>query len=272
MHGASQRALIDGERGLPALVAADPTGGLEVAKELFAVSDALTSSGPLCRMLSDPATSAESKDQLLQQLLGGKFSPTVIEFLQHLVREHWAADADLPETIEQIGRDAALAEAAKTGALDKVERELFDLADVLKRADGAGREFLSNPDNPIDEREQMLDHLLGGKVDPATLLLAKRCTATLVGRNIVTALQGVGGTIAARKARQVAQVTSAVDLTDAQKRRLEKILQRKYGHAVEVYVSVDPGIIGGLRIEIGPDVIDDTVPTRLARARAAMVA
>jgi len=272
MHGASQRALIDGERGLPALLATDSTGGLEVAAELFAVTDALAGSAPLRRTLADPAMTPEAKKELLQRLLGGKFSPAVVEFLGNLATEHWGDDSDLPETLEQIGRDAALAEAAKTGNLDLVETQLFDVADALKKADSASREFLVNPDNPVDEREEVFDRLLDGKVDPATLLLAKRCIARLVGRNIVTAIQQVGGTIAARKARQVAQVTSAVDLTEAQKSRLEKILQRKYGHAVEVYVSIDPTIIGGLRIEIGPDVIDDTVPTRLARARAAMVA
>lgn len=270
MSGASQRSLTDGERSLPALVAADPAGGLGVAEELFALTDALTSSPPLTRALTDPATEPESKDQLLDTLLGAKFSPPVVAFLKTLVNERWASDAALPEALEQLGRDAALAQATQDGNLDQVERELFEVADAVKHADSESRAFLSDPENPVAEREAVVERMLAGKVQPATLLLAKRCTTTLPGRNFVTALQQVGGTIAARKARQVAQVTSAVELTEAQTKRLEAILQRKYGHAIEVYVSVDPAIIGGLRIEIGPDVIDDTVPTRVAEAREAV--
>lgn len=114
--------------------------------------------------------------------------------------------------------------------------------------------------------------MLADRVDPVTLLLAKRCTINLQGKHYVDALQSVGESIAARKAQQVARVVSAVEFTPEQKQRLEEILQRRYGHPIEVYVSIDPGIVGGIRIEIGSDVIDDTVPTRLAQARAAMVA
>lgn len=41
------------------------------------------------------------------------------------------------------------------------------------------------------------------------------------------------------------------------------MLGRRYGTEVALNVVVDPDIVGGLRIEIGDDVIDATVSSRL---------
>jgi F-type H+-transporting ATPase subunit delta len=208
---------------------------------------------------------------VLGTLLDNRFSPDVAEFVRHLVVLRWSDADDLPDVIEQLGRDAALAVAANQGELPKVESELFDLVDTFNRADTEVREFLSDPENDAAMRQGLIDKLLSGRVDPVTLVLARRVTKNLQHQRFTDALNSLGDAIAARRARQVAQVTSAVPLTEAQKAKLEKILQRKYGHAVEVYVSIDPDIIGGLRIVIGPDVIDDTIIARLAHARTAMV-
>lgn len=272
IRGASRQALKSGEQQLAALVASTSGGGLAVASELYAVSDALAESTALCRLLADPAYPTEAKDQVLQKLFGGKLSAGTVDFMRELVAERWSADADLPEVVEQLARDAALTAAANDGHLDVVERELFELADVMQRGDAEAREFLANPEIDIAERVAVVDKLLGDQVDPVTLRLAERAVERMHGRSYVASLREAANSIAARKDRQVAQVTSAIALTQAQKQRLEHILERKYGYPIEVYVSIDPDIIGGLKIVVGPDVIDDTVPARLQMARAAMVA
>ena len=50
-------------------------------------------------------------------------------------------------------------------------------------------------------------------------------------------------------------------------RRLAAALQRIYGHEVHLNVQLDPTLVGGIRVEIGDDVIDGTVSTRLDDAR-----
>ena len=44
-------------------------------------------------------------------------------------------------------------------------------------------------------------------------------------------------------------------------------LARQYGRPVHLNVVVDPEVIGGMRVEIGDDVIDGTVASRLDDAR-----
>ena len=59
----------------------------------------------------------------------------------------------------------------------------------------------------------------------------------------------------------------ARELTEDDARRLSAALERQYGRPVHLNVEIDPDVIGGLRVEIGDDVIDGTVSTRLDEAR-----
>ena len=73
--------------------------------------------------------------------------------------------------------------------------------------------------------------------------------------------------IAQWRDRQVATVTTAHDLTPAQKERLGGLLERLLGRRVALNVVVDPRVVGGLRVQSGADVLDATVLARLADAR-----
>ncbi len=66
---------------------------------------------------------------------------------------------------------------------------------------------------------------------------------------------------------RVATVRVAHPLTDSERERLAGALARTYGRDVHLNVVVEPDLIGGLRIEIGDDVIDGTVASRLHDAR-----
>jgi F-type H+-transporting ATPase subunit delta len=52
----------------------------------------------------------------------------------------------------------------------------------------------------------------------------------------------------------VAQVRSAVALTDEQKSRLAAALAKKTGKQIEVVVDVDPSVLGGIVTQIGDTV------------------
>ena len=80
-------------------------------------------------------------------------------------------------------------------------------------------------------------------------------------------LGDVADLIAERRHRRVATVTVAAPLTDAQRTRLAGVLATALGGQVELDVVVDPRVIGGLRVQSGPDVIDSTVLARLTDAR-----
>jgi F-type H+-transporting ATPase subunit delta len=65
-------------------------------------------------------------------------------------------------------------------------------------------------------------------------------------------------------------VVTAVPLTEQQEDRLAARLTEMYGRQVTVRTAIDPAVRGGLVIRIGDEVIDGTVASRLAAARAAL--
>jgi F-type H+-transporting ATPase subunit delta len=65
------------------------------------------------------------------------------------------------------------------------------------------------------------------------------------------------------KQKALAEVRSAIPLTDEQVRRLAAALTKAVGKQVEVKVIVDPSILGGLVAQVGDTVIDGSVRSRL---------
>ena len=64
-----------------------------------------------------------------------------------------------------------------------------------------------------------------------------------------------------------AQVRSAVELDDDQRRRIAEQLSRRTGKTVAVEVALDPELLGGAVIRIGDQLIDGSTRGRLRRLR-----
>ena len=65
-------------------------------------------------------------------------------------------------------------------------------------------------------------------------------------------------------------VKSPVPLIEAERVRLREVLARKFGR-VEIREKVDPEVIGGLVIQFGDQVIDDSTKARLQLLREMMI-
>ena len=65
----------------------------------------------------------------------------------------------------------------------------------------------------------------------------------------------------------MATVRVARPLAAADEQRLTDVLSRQYDTTVHLNVVVDPDVLGGIRVEIGDEVIDGTIASRLDDAR-----
>jgi len=72
---------------------------------------------------------------------------------------------------------------------------------------------------------------------------------------------------AAQKTRVVATVRVAQPLAPDQRSRLQAALARQVGRDVILQEILDPGVLGGVRVELGDEVIEGTVAGRLESAR-----
>jgi F-type H+-transporting ATPase subunit delta len=152
--------------------------------------------------------------------------------------------------------------------LDEVTDELFRFARALEASDDLWR-TLGDAQLPVERRQQVVVDLLGGKASPVTTAIITLLVGTGRARDIPAVVDLVVDRAAKARQKEVAEVRSAVDLTDDQRDRLATALNAATGKVVEVKVVVDPTVMGGIVATIGDTVIDGSVRHRLDQLREA---
>lgn len=163
--------------------------------------------------------------------------------------------------------DALLSVAKAEGNLDEVEDELFRFGQNLAGSEQL-RNALTDEMVPVERRQAIVEELLGGKASSVTGQLVGFVVGAGRGKDLPAIITRLVERAASEKDRTVAEVRSAVPLTDDQKNRLEAALANATGKQVVVKVIVDPSVLGGLVATVGDQVIDGTVRTRLDQLKA----
>lgn len=239
-----------------------------VGDDLFAVVGLLDAEPSLRRAMTEPAVPAEAKSQLLTSLLEGKVSEGARTVVSKAVKHRWARGRDLADALEHAGYAAHLAQADRDGQLDDVEDELFRFERIVD-ADPTLREALGDRRAPASLKRRLVDTLLSGKATEPTRRLVDQAVSGRE-RSFAIAIEALQRAAAGRRDRFVATVRVAAPLTAEQDRRLASALERQYGHAVQLNVIVDRRVLGGVRVNIGDDIIDSTIVSRLTEARRKM--
>jgi F-type H+-transporting ATPase subunit delta len=152
------------------------------------------------------------------------------------------------------------------GSVNEVQTELFNFAQALQGNDEL-RNSLSDPHYPSALRQQIVLDLLGGKATDTTLGLVSLLVTTGRIKELSAIVDALLKRTASLASRTVAEVRSAVALTDDQKARLAVSLKQSQGKDVDVVSIVDPSVLGGIVVQIGDTVIDGSVRHRLGQLR-----
>jgi F-type H+-transporting ATPase subunit delta len=159
-----------------------------------------------------------------------------------------------------------LAVAQGEGALDRVQDELYAFAKAVE-ANEELREALTDAELPTENKQAVIDELLGERAHPLSSTLVRFLVDADQSRRIGPIAEELAREAAARSDKRLAEVRSAVALSDEQRRKLEDALTRATGHAVELKAVVDPTVVGGVVARVGDEVFDGSVASRLADAR-----
>ncbi len=241
----------------------DPALAAAVGEDLYAAATVLRREGTLRRFATDASVPADARAGVVADLFRGKVGEQVsLDLLTAAARRRWTAGRDLPDALEQL---SVVARVIASGDPGRLSDELFAFAGTVQDNPEL-RDALSDRTRSPEERATLVDSLLGGKVLPATLALAKQALGGSY-RTVTVALDDYGQLIAAAAEERVATVRVARPLTEADERRLQAALSRQYGREVHLHVVVEPEVLGGIKVEIGDDVIDGTVSSRLDDAR-----
>lgn len=268
MQGASRGSLLTARQEMSGLLGSGADAAT-LGDELFAVSGVLGSSASLRRALTDPTGAQSAKVSLVDRLFGGKVSDAVQQLLRTAAGLRWTDERDLGDALEQLGVEATLTAAEQQGRLDDVEDELFRFERTVS-GDAALRDALGDRRRSGQDKAQLVGTLLRDKAAPETVRLAQQAAANPAGRRVERVLESYVAVAARLRDRLAATVTTAMELGDADRSRLGQALSRIYGRPVQLNIIVDPSIVGGLRVQVGDEVIDGTIATRLEDARRIM--
>lgn len=231
---------------------------LGVARDLFAAVRTLAGSAQLSGALADSAAPTAARTQVVQDVFRSSVSPVALGLLTTAVGQRWSSAADLLAGVEDLAVRAA---AAASPEVD-VDEELFDFS----------RTVAQNPELELalgsrlgDDAAKggLVDDLLGSRASAATTLIVSSLVQQSRGRRVRGMLSEAMKTVADQRSRTLATVFSAVELNDAQMRRLAASLSDRYGVDVSLNVVIEPSVVGGLRVQIADDVIDASVSSRI---------
>ena len=168
-------------------------------------------------------------------------------------------------------------------------------AEALFRVAQAGKESLGQWSELVSELAQVGDHaeLQAFARNPnvsdstvATTILAlvkspvneevKRFLAMLIENGRVSLLPEICAQFQALKNAEEgaadAAITSAFELSSAQVSELVATLEKKFSRKLNPVVTVDPALIGGVRVVVGDEVLDTSVRAKLQQMRVALAA
>lgn len=260
MGSASREALSTSKKALAALgVGAD----LATAEDLFRAARLIGESGQLRAVLGDPTADAGAKSTLVSRVFSGQLSGSAVSLLETIAGLHWSSQDDLLEGIEEIGI-RTIAASAPQGV--SIEEELFAFGGAVSSDDQLELALANKLGRP-DRKVSLLDTLLSGKAAEGTLAIVRQLVLQPRGRRLRVALEEAAWIVADEAGQAIATVTAAAPIGDDQLRRLSQVLSAQYDRKITVNVVVDPAVIGGLRVQIGDDVIDGTIATRLSDVR-----
>ena len=156
---------------------------------------------------------------------------------------------------------------AAEGSMNEAQDELFRFSRIVEGNDDLYAK-LADQNLPVARRQQIVEELLGAAgAFPSTIGLISLVVATGRLRELPAIVDRLLQRTASLTNRTVAEVRSAVDLSQDQKDRLAQAIKKATGQDVDIVVIVDPTVLGGIVTQIGDTVIDGSVRNRLAQLK-----
>ena len=234
-----------------------------IGNELFTITKVLDDSIQLERALTDPSRPVADKVAVLTELLGDNVHPTTMEIMTDLVSRHWSRARDIANAVEDFGVDAMMYYADATGATLQVSVELSELHSALLNLPVV-RAKLYDYQATSEARVKLFREVFSGKtLNKVTMRLAEHATCNLRRRRYLETIQWLINKFSRHMGESMVTVTTATPLKKEQIERLVEVYSAKVGRQVHINSVVDPTVLGGMRIQVGDEVTDNTVVAQL---------
>lgn len=234
-----------------------------IGNELFTITKVLDDSIQLERALTDPSRPVADKVAVLKELLGDNAHPMTMEIMTDLVSRRWSRARDIANAVEDFGVDAMMYYADATDATLQVSIELSELHSALLNLPVV-RAKLYDYQATSEARVKLFREVFSGKtLNKVTMRLAEHATCNLRRRRYLETIQWLINKFSRHMGESMVTVTTATPLKKEQIKRLVEVYSAKVGRQMHINSVVDPTVLGGMRIQVGDEVTDNTVVAQL---------
>ena len=234
-----------------------------IGNELFTITSALDNNIQLERALTDPSRPTADKVAVFKEMVGDQMHPMTTEIMTDLVSRRWSRARDIANAVEDFGVDAMMYYADATDSTLQVSIELSRLHSSLLNLPVV-RSKLYDDQAPSEVRVKLFRELFGDKnLNKVTMRLAEHATCNLRRRRYLETIQWLIKKFSRHMGQSMITVTTAAPLKEEQIKRLIDVYSAKVGRQVHINSVVDPTVLGGMRIQVGDEVTDNTVVAQL---------
>jgi F-type H+-transporting ATPase subunit delta len=167
--------------------------------------------------------------------------------------------------VDRVYANALFEAALEKGRLEPVREQLQQIVAAEAEVPEL-RELLRNPQLDPRARAAALEDVLSGGED-----LVRNFLLLLADKGRTGSLEDIAREferlIAEHEGVVHAQLTTAVELSDEEARKLLDQIEQASGRKVEATRTVDPDLIGGIVLQVGSHRLDASVRGRLERLR-----
>jgi F-type H+-transporting ATPase subunit delta len=171
--------------------------------------------------------------------------------------------------VDRVYATALFEAALEQGKLEVVRDELAQIVDAEAEVPEL-RELLRNPQLDPRARAGALEAVLAGGEE-----LLRNFLLVLADKGRTGQLEEISRElerlVAEHEGVVHAELTTAVELSDDEAQALLRRIEEASGRKVEATRSVDPGLIGGIVLQVGSHRLDASVRGRLERLRRQLV-
>ena len=269
MGSATRQALAVAKTALAATEqAAGSAGALRIGAQLFRAGEVIGLSGQLRQLLADPSSTEEQKKAVVEAVFGSQLDAAVVELLVTVAGQRWSATDDVLAGIEELGLRAIA---------DSAEQHLTDREGTV-RVRGC-RQLQCR--TRTRGRQQARRHGVEGLPRRASArgqgLRADHHDPSAPGAPTPRASHRPASAVGGRDHRRSSRPVGCHDhdrgaVERAAARDLGKRLSASYGRALRVNQVIDARVLGGVRVQVGDDIIDGSISSRLNELKLQLVA